>query len=148
MYSITDIQPSCQEDSVDVRLIKGSTTATGGALSLFLNIYLEISNHKESNILIHPNSTVVLRTDSAFLQYEILPDSLVYQLEKNEKKLLSLSFRATDFDYITYKTVDAGNQHKLFLFLDLQNDVGEKIEKCVTLKPTGTRRMKYEKPPF
>jgi len=148
IYSIADIKPYVQQDSIDVRLIKGSTIATGGALSLFLSMYVEISNNKESNILINQNSTLELRTDSAVLKYEISPDSLVYQLGRNDKKLLHLSFQATDFDYITYKTVDTENHHKLFLFLDLQDYRGEKIEKCVILNPTKTKRMKYEKPPF
>ncbi|NDW13666.1 hypothetical protein D0T50_12305 [Bacteroides sp. 214] len=145
IYSIKDTQPSCLRDSVDVRLIKGSTITTGG-LSLFPNLYLEISNNKENSIFINQNSTLELRTDSAILKYEISSDSLVYQLGKNDKQLLHLSFRATDFERITYKTVDI--EHKLYLLLDLYNDNGEKIEKCVILKPTGTKRMKYEEPPF
>ncbi|MDH8702172.1 hypothetical protein M2138_001532 [Dysgonomonadaceae bacterium PH5-43] len=145
IYSIEDPQPSCLRDSVDVRFIKGSTITTGG-LSLFLSLYLEISNNKENNIFINQNSTLELRTDSAILKYEISSDSLVYQLGKNDKQLLHLSFRATDSEHITYKTVDI--EHKLYLLLDLHNDNGEKIEKCVILKPTGTKRMKYEESPF
>jgi hypothetical protein len=147
------------KDSVDVRLIKGSTITTGG-LSLFLNLYLEISNNKESSISINQNSILELRTDSATLKYEISPDSLVYRLGENEKKLLHLYFRATDLDYITYKTVDwpsiwnfstlgvKNTRHRLYLFLDLRNDKEEKMEKCIILKPTGTKRQKYEEPPF
>jgi len=136
-----------QEDSINVRLIKGSITTTGG-FSLFLNLYLEISNNKESSMSIDQNFTLELRTDSTTLKFEILPDSLVYRLGENEKKLLHLYFRATDFEYITYKTVDTENKHKLYLFLDLHDDKGAKIEKYVILKPTGTKRMKYEEPPF
>jgi hypothetical protein len=147
IYSIENIQPLVREDSIDVQLIKGSTITTGG-LSLFQNLYLEILNNKESSILINQNSILELRTDSATLKFEILPDSLTYQLGENEKKLLHLYFRATDFEYITYKTVDTEHKHKLYLFLDLHNDKGEKVEKCVILKPTGTKRMKYEEPPF
>ncbi len=147
IYSIENIQPITQKDSIDVGLIEGSTITTGG-LSLFLNLYLEISNNKENSISINQNSILELRTDSATLKYAISPDSLVYRLGENDKKLLRLSFRATDFDYITYKTVDTEHKHRLYLFLDLHDYKGEKIEKCVILKPTGTRRMKYEKPPF
>jgi hypothetical protein len=159
IYSIEDVQPSCQEDSIEAQLMKGSTYTTGG-LSISLHLYLEILNNKEDCIFIEKNSTLELRTDSAVLKYKISPDSLNYQLNKNEKKLLYLYFRATDFDHITYKTVDwpsiwsfrtrnqKAPQHKIYLFLDLQDESSKKIEKCIILKPTGTKRMKYEKPPF
>lgn len=147
LYSIEGIRPSLKQDSVDVQLIKGSTITTGG-LSLHLSLYLEISNKKESSILINRNSILELRTDSVILKYEISPDSLVYQLRENENKLLHLYFHTTDFEYATYKTVDTNHQHKLFLFLDLRDDEDKQIEKCVILKPTGVKRMKFETPPF
>ena len=147
IYSIENIQPLMQEDSIDIQLINGSITTTGG-LSLFLNLYLEISNNKESSISINQNSTLELHADSTTLKFEISPDSLVYRLGENEKKILHLYFRATDFEYITYKTVDTENKHKLYLFLDLHDDKGEEIEKYVILELTGTKWMKYEKPPF
>jgi hypothetical protein len=147
LYSIAEVTPCYQQDSIGVRLIKGSITTVGGQ-DVSLNLYLEISSNKENNILINQNSTLELRTDSVVLKYEISPYSLNYQLGKNDKKLLHLFFKATDLEYVTYKTVDTGNRHKLFLFFDLRDNQGEKIEKCVILTPTGTRRMKYEKPPF
>lgn len=148
-----------QEDSIGVKLIKGSTSTTG-CLSVHLSLYLEISNNKESSISIYKNSILELRIDSAVLKYEISPDSLIYQLGKNDKKLLHLVFQATDLHYVTYKTVEWPSiwsfrthkieipHHKLFLHLDLHGDKGEKIEKIIILKPIGTSRQKYEKPPF
>jgi hypothetical protein len=159
VYGIDDIKPDIQKDSIDVKLIKGSTFTTGG-LSVHLSLYLEISNNREQSLLVGKNSTLELRTDSAVLVYEISSDSLVYALNKNATELLQLHFRAMDFDYVTYKTIDWPSiwsfrthkidipRHKLFLHLDLQDDKGNKIEKCVILKPTGTRRQKYEEPPF
>ncbi|MGC3977357.1 MAG: hypothetical protein QM751_03450 [Paludibacteraceae bacterium] len=38
IYSIEDIQPSLQEDSIDIKLIKASTITTGG-LSLHMSLY-------------------------------------------------------------------------------------------------------------
>ncbi|MGC3977358.1 MAG: hypothetical protein QM751_03455 [Paludibacteraceae bacterium] len=89
-----------------------------------------------------------LRTDSAVLRYKIYPDSLTYQLRKNEKKSLQLHFTATDIEYVVYKTMNTDKKHKLLLFLDLQEENGKKIKKCVILRPTGIRRMKYETSPF
>ncbi len=152
IYSIADIQPPYQKDSIDVRLIEGNTIATG-CTSLHLGVHLEILNNKENSILIGQNPSLELRTDSVVLKYEIFSDSLNYQLGENEKKILYLYFQVTDFDCITYKTVEwpsiwnfrtlkiKNPQHKLFLFLDLRNEEGAKIEKCIILKPTGTRRM-------
>lgn len=160
IYSIENIQPLMQKDSIDVRLVEGSTITTGDASSLFSNLYLEISNKRESNILINPNSILELRTDSSVLKYDISPDSLIYQLGRNDKKLLHLSFQTTDCEYVAYETIEFPSiwsfrtlkldnpQHKLYLLLDLYDDKGEKIEKYVVLKPTGTKRMKYENPPF
>ena len=159
VYGIDNIKPDIQEDSIDVKLVKGSTFTTGG-LSVHLSLYLEISNYREVGLTINKNSTLELRTDSAILMYEISSDSLVYDLNKNKTKLLQLNFRVTDFDHITYKTVDWPSiwsfrtlkiktpQHKLFLFIDLQDDKGNKVGKCVILKPVETRKQKYEKPPF
>lgn len=145
IYSIEETQFSCLKDSVGVRLIKGSTVTTGG-MSLFLNLYLEVSNNTKDSIFIDQNSTLDLRTNTSILKYEISSDSLAYQLGKNDKKQFCLSFQTTDFEYVTYNTIDTG--HKLCLVLDLRNGKGEKIDKCVILKPTGTKRMKYEEPPF
>jgi hypothetical protein len=159
VYGIDGIKPDIQKDSIDVKLIKGSTFTTGG-LSVHLSLYLEISNNREDILLINKNSTLELRTDSAVLMYEISSDSLVYALNKNVTKLLQLNFRVMDFDYTTYKTVEWPSfwsfcthkiempRHKLFLRLDLRDDKGNKVEKCVILKPTGTRKQKYEEPPF
>lgn len=159
IYSIEDIQPPLQEDSIDVKLIKGSTFTTGG-LSVHLSLYLKISNNRDDSLLINKNSTLELRTDSAILIYEIFSDSLVYALNKNATKLLQLHFRVMDFDHTTYKTVEWPSlwsfrthkiempRHKLLLHFDLQGCNGNKIEKCVILKPTGTKRIQYEKPPF
>jgi len=147
IYSIEDIQPSLQEDSIDIKLIKASTITTGG-LSLHMSLYLEILNNKESVIFIEKNSILELRTDSAVLRYKIYPDSLTYQLRKNEKKSLQLHFTATDIEYVVYKTMNTDKKHKLLLFLDLQEENGKKIKKCVILRPTGIRRMKYETSPF
>jgi len=152
IYSIEDIKPSYKEDSIRVQLIEGNTISTG-TTTTYLGLYLEISNDRKNDLLIGQNSTLELRTDSAYLQYKISQDSLIYQLDRNDRKLLRLNFRAMDFDHITYKTVDwpsiwsfgtrkeKNPRHKLFLLLDLQDNNGKKIEKCVILKPIGTKKM-------
>jgi hypothetical protein len=158
LYSIENVQPF-QTDSINVQLIEGSAITAGG-LSIYLNLYLEISNNKTSNILINQNSALELLSDSGNLKYEISPDSLVFQLMGSETKLLQLHFHATDFDHITYKAVEWPSiwsfrthrietpRHKLFLYMDLQDDKGNKVKKCIILKPTGIKRNKYEEPPF
>jgi hypothetical protein len=152
IYSIEYIKPSYQEDSIRIHLIEGNTISTGTTIT-HLGLYLEISNDREDDIFTGQNSLLELRTDSAYLQYKILQDSLIYRLDKNDKQLLRLSFQATDFDHITYKTVnwpsiwsfrtlkEENPRHRLFLFLDLRDENENKIEKCIILKPTGTRRM-------
>jgi hypothetical protein len=118
-----------------------------------MSLFLKILNNKESEISIEKNSILELRTDSVVLEYEIYPDSLTYQLRENEKKILKLYFEATDLEHITYRTVNWPSiwsfrtlkektpRHKLFLFLDLQDENGKTIEKCVILKPTETKKM-------
>lgn len=140
-----DIKPPAQADSINIQLIDGNIIATGGALQLFLNLYLEVSNNKKCNILIKNNSTLELRIDSTVLKFELSSDSIDYQLENNEKKQLHLCFEVRDFENVAYKTIDTPNQHKLYLFLNLQDDFGRKIKKCVVLNPKGTKRMRYEK---
>ncbi|MDR1005414.1 MAG: hypothetical protein LBL74_00925 [Bacteroidales bacterium] len=152
MYSIENIKPLYEEDSIRVQLIKGNTISTGTTIT-YTELYLEIFNDRKNDVLIGQNSILELRTDSSCLQYEISKDSLIYQLNSNERKLLRLNFRAMDSDHIAYKTVDWSSiwsfrvrketnpRHKLFLLLDLQNNDGNKIEKQIILKPIGTKRM-------
>ncbi len=159
IYSIEGFQPSFAQDSINVRLLEGSTITTGGSY-LYLNLYLEIASNREGSVFINKNSTLELQTDSTALIYDICSDTLVYALNKNEIKLLKLHFNSEDRDHITYKTVEWPSmwsfcsrkmetpRHKLFLYLDIQDKNKNKMGKYIVLKPTETKRLKYKKPPF
>lgn len=139
-----DEKSSIKEDSIDVQLLKGSTTSLD-AQTVVSMLYIKIGNKSNSMLMLNKNNGLEARIDSVTLRYDLSEsDSLPCKLEPQSNKNVLLIFKAEDAYRYLYKSVDYKKGHSLMLILRFQDISDNEIDKSVFLKFVKTKRFVYE----
>lgn len=135
---------SIKNDSIDVQLLKGSTTSLD-AQTVISMLYIKIGNKGNSMLMLNKNNGLEARIDSVSLRYDLAEsDSLPCRLEPKSNKNVLLIFKAADVNRYLYKSIDYEKGHLLKLLLRFQDTSDNEIDKSVVFKSGKTKRFVYE----
>lgn len=140
-----DEKYSIKGDSIDVQLLKGSTTSLD-AQTVISMLYIKIWNKGNSMLMLNKNNELEARIDSVTLRYGLAEsDSLLpCRLESQSNKNVLLIFKVEDANRYLYKSIDYKKGHLLKLLLRFQDISDNEIDKSVILKSVKTKRFVYE----
>ena len=147
IYALDDTC-SIENDSIDIQLLKGSTTSFD-AQTITSKLFIEVCNKSNSILTLNDNPRLEALVDSVTLYYELFEndtDTLPCKLEPKSKKNVFLEFIVEDPNYHLFKsTSDKNKGHFLKLHLRFDNSSRKEIDKNFSFKFVKRKRLKYEK---
>lgn len=141
IYALDDQSFVNNNDSIDIRLRKGSTTSLDG-MKLRSNLSIDLWNKTNTPFILKKVNGLEARTDSVTLHYklsEAVPLPCI--LEPNSKMNVFFMFLAQDNEYYLYKSVNNKKKHFLYLNLGFQNMPGGEINRIIVFRFTKTKRL-------
>ena len=146
IYSVENIEPSIIEDSIDVRMTDTTALFFPGRSSFCFAF--EITNKGSNSISFGNNSILGFKNDSNSWNLKRESDynaDSILQIKNNETKSLEICcYNIRDSLLVSilidYQSIKKEN-HRLILYLDIEDEYKNKIEKRIILKPIGTRKM-------
>lgn len=143
VYALDELH-SIKNDSIDIQLLKGSTTSLD-AQTVISMLYIKIWNKSNSMLMLNKNIGLEARMDSVALRYDLVEsDSLPCRLEPLSNKNILLIFKAIDANRYLYKSVDFKKGHLLKLLLGFQDVSNNETFKSIIFKSVKTKRFVYE----
>lgn len=143
VYALDEVH-SIKNDSIDIQLLKGSTTSLD-AQTVISMLYINIWNKSNSILMLNKNNELEARIDSVTLCYDLAEsDSLPCRLEPQSNKNVLLVFKTEDANRYLYKSVDFKKGHLLKLFLRFQDISDNEICKSIIFKSVKTKSLVYE----
>ena len=144
IYVLDDIYPIEKNDSIDIRLLKGSSFSTN-AQTITSMLSIDICNKSNSILILNKKNRLEASIDSDTLLYELVEsDTLPLLLEPKLQKNLLLIFKAEDPQYLLYNSMNNKKGHLLALNLRFQDISGKEFDKIIILKSLKTKRWLYE----
>lgn len=145
IYVMDDTHPVNGNDSIDIRLLRGSTISID-AQKLISGFHMEIRNKSNSIITLNKNIRLEAHTDSVTLYHKSARiETHSYELYPNVKNNIYCAFITEDTEYHIYRSTANKKGHTLKLHLSLRDTYGKVFEKEIALKFSRTKSWTYER---